>query len=124
MVDCSPHMQIRAGFAPHAVSVWERLMQIYGTKISATSTCIGESRVGSIEQQIEMVKSKAFDNLVRQPHLVSYMTFWQYVHGFAFFQVRTPAIPCMDQFQYRSTIPCMDVLQYRSKIHRIAKRRR
>ncbi|GJN10406.1 hypothetical protein PR202_ga28496 [Eleusine coracana subsp. coracana] len=108
LIDRSSHMCVRAGFAPHAVSLWERLMQSYGTKIAGR----GESRVGSVEQQIEMIKSMTCDRLVRQQDLVCYMTFWQYVHGFAFFQLRTPGVQCMDEFEYRF------------KTHRIAKRRR
>ncbi|TVU40817.1 hypothetical protein EJB05_14296, partial [Eragrostis curvula] len=109
LVDWSPSLLLKVGFVPHGVPA--DLLQRYGKRILASR---GDRRDGNVEQEIEMVRSKAIDCLIRQPGRTDYIVAWLYVHGLAFFQLRTPA--------FRRA--CFHELGDRSKTRRVTKRRR
>ncbi|KAL6880264.1 hypothetical protein ACP4OV_011829 [Aristida adscensionis] len=79
----SPLLLLRAGFAPHGT--WDVVMQ--NNKITTFGK--RELRDGSVEEEIEMIRSKTIGCLVLQPQLADYITPWKYAHGFAFFHVLT-----------------------------------
>ncbi|TVU40820.1 hypothetical protein EJB05_14299, partial [Eragrostis curvula] len=105
LIDRSTPLHLRAGFVPHAM-----LEGLTG------DFCIKKYLGGdlrNVQEEIEMVKSKRIDSLIRQPELANYMTCWQYVHGFAFLQLH----------DIRQPSAMFARLQYRLKARRVAKRK-
>ncbi|KAL6880275.1 hypothetical protein ACP4OV_011840 [Aristida adscensionis] len=97
---------LNAAFTPHGMG--HDLAQHFDMKLYA-----GEYRDGNIEQEIEMVRSKAINYLILQPELADYITLWQYGHGFALFHVQTSKSQCQLYPKF--------IGYHRSKTQRISK---